>query len=108
MSKTDRWHYLSFATDEGFRGGCIVRGADVVESSKEAWRLGCNPGGQVLGAPIPEDAMPPERFRERLLQKAEIDQCWDDCVRTGDVEESLGVPDAAIVHEGCNGSLVSE
>lgn len=97
------WHYLSFATDEGFRGGVIVRGGDVVEATKEAWRLGCNPGGEVLGAPIPDDLIPPDKYKNRLLTKAEIDECWDDCVRIGDVNEELGIPDAAVVHDECNG-----
>lgn len=96
------WFYLSFATDEGFRGGCVVRGDDVAEATKEAWRQGCNPGGEVLGAQVPDDLMPRESYCNRLLTKVEIDECWDDCVRIGDVKESLGIPDAAVVHEGCN------
>lgn len=94
MSET--WTYLSFVLgdgdDEHFAGGCIVRGDDVVEAVKEAHRLGCNPGGDVLGGPIPEGHLPPEKYRERLLTKAEIDECWSDCVRIGDVKDELDIP----------------
>lgn len=96
------WHYLSFATDEGFRGGVIVRGEDVVEATKEAWRLGCNPGGEVLGAPVPDDLMPPEKYCNRLLTKAEIDECWADCTSLGEVKEDLDIPDDATVCEHQN------
>lgn len=92
------WHYLSFVvTDpvERFAGGCIVRGDDVVEAVKEAHRLGCNPGGDVLGVPVPGDLMPPARYVGRLLTKAEIDECWNDCVRIGDIKDELDIPNDA-------------
>lgn len=102
MSTVEVWHYLSFVTGEGeeerFAGACVVRGADVVEAVKEAHRLGCSPGGQVLGVPIPDGHMPPERFRERLLSKADCDAAWGDCVRLGDVDD-LTVPKEAVVDQ---------
>lgn len=101
------WHYLSFASEAGFLGGCIVRGDDVVEAVKEAHRLGCNPGGEVLGAPIPDEQMVPEQYRDRLLQKDEIDKVWDDCDTIGNFkkEADLDIPDDAIICEHRNVAL---
>lgn len=96
------WWYLSFATDEGFRGGVVVEAHDVISAVQEAWRKKINPGGQVLGAPIPSDKLPAEPFRNRLLDKAACDACWDDCVRLGDVRDGLDDDklEAATVEQG--------
>ncbi len=72
------WWYLSFADvtrpkGQHFLGACIVQGDDIVEAAREAHVRGCNPGGQVLGAPYPDDVPTPEpRWRYRLLSKAAI------------------------------------
>lgn len=47
--------YLSFAGEEGFRGACIVHGSNVLEGAMQAKRLGINPGGEVIGVPLPVD-----------------------------------------------------
>jgi len=54
--------------------------------------------------------MPAERFRDRLLTKAEIDECWDDCVRIGDVRDEYDIPDEArvCVHENAASAPQSE
>ncbi len=103
------WHYLSFASDAGFLGGCIVRGDDVVEAAKEAHRLGCNPGGEVLGAPVPADLMPKDGYTGRLLQKHEIDECWADCDTLGNIRdrEELDIPDSASVCEHRNEAMLT-
>ena len=41
---------------EGFVGGCYVRGVDIGEAVTQAHRAGCNPGGQVMGVEIPDEA----------------------------------------------------
>lgn len=92
MTKT---FYLSFADDDGFRGGCFV---DVTDEDAAAcrprllpqsqpgaeWLLaavraahlhGCNPGGGVMCAEIPPDklAQLPHAFeRYRLYTEAEL------------------------------------
>lgn len=53
--------WLSFvdpARPEGERllGVCIVHGADIVTAARAAHAAGCNPGGEVAGHPIDEDA----------------------------------------------------
>lgn len=74
--------YLSFADDNrgGFLGACVVEGFDIVSATIRAHELGINPGGQVLGLPMPhehEDDYP----HDRLLKREEI----TDGVRLGDV-----------------------
>ena len=91
------WYWLSFADNGGFKGGCYVDAdaldlefpAPPVEHGSEDfgrayWRanqLGINPGGEVRGAgPLPEEKLPPEGDRNRLLQKDEIVEAvrWSD------------------------------
>jgi hypothetical protein len=45
--------WLSFSGDEGFLGACVVEGRDVLDASEEARLRDCNPGGEVLGFPVP-------------------------------------------------------
>jgi len=67
------WWYLSFA-DEAFNGACIVEADGMVEAVKEAHRLRINPGGQVRGNPIPEDAVYDPAYRNRLLNKDDLQE----------------------------------
>lgn len=98
------WWYLSFA-NETFLGGAVVQADDLVDAAKEAHRQGCNPGGEVLGAPVPEHLTPKEGYRNRLLAKSEIDECWDDCVRLGDVRDQYDIPPDASICERQNVAL---
>jgi hypothetical protein len=81
------WFYLSFA-DETFRGGAIVQAPDdILAATLESHRLGINPGGQVIGMPIPVGFLPGPEYRERLLSKADINAFWPDAKRLGDIED---------------------
>jgi hypothetical protein len=76
------WFYISFADSSRpkgtqFMGAVIVRGADIEEAAREAWRLGINPGGEALGVPLPEGQEPPQKFRERLLQPSDIRDAFE-------------------------------
>lgn len=62
------WWWCSFAHDDGFRGVAIVWARGIISAVREAKRRGLNPGGEVLAYEIAE---PPERFRNKLLDKAE-------------------------------------
>jgi hypothetical protein len=60
MTHERTYWYLSFADadrPEGdqFLGGCIVKAHSMKEAIKEAWRHGCNPGGEVVGHPVPPE-----------------------------------------------------
>lgn len=73
----DGWMWLSFADphlDEGeqFLGVAIVPGANVVQAAVHASMLGCNPGGEVIGYPIPDEHLPELELRCRLLSEAEL------------------------------------
>lgn len=70
------WVWLSFADPDKpkgtqFLGVAIVEGEDVVDGAAEAHRLGINPGGEVLGYPLPDGLVVHEDFRNRLLDSLE-------------------------------------
>jgi hypothetical protein len=67
------WFYLSFA-EETFKGACIVKAATFLEAVREAHRLKINPGGQVRGHQIPEDAVYDPKYRNRLLSKEDLQE----------------------------------
>jgi hypothetical protein len=100
--------YLSFATDAGFLGACVVEARTVAHAARRCHELGINPGGEVLGAPIPNELrskwLP---FLNKRVGKAELDAAFDDMVRLGDVKESLDIPPDASVCEHNNGPVQS-
>jgi hypothetical protein len=60
LGKEDQsFMWLSFADEETgkFNGAVITQGEDIIEAIKRAHMLGINPGGQVLGHKIPQEAM---------------------------------------------------
>lgn len=70
------WWWLSFACEDTGKnlGVAIVFGVGVEGATEEAWRLGINPGGQVLGGAINprffESHIEPE-WLNRLLSREE-------------------------------------
>lgn len=64
--------YLSYAGEDGFRGGVVVEGDNIIDAAKEARRLGISPGGEVLWLPVPDHMQPPESFRNRLLSVEDL------------------------------------
>jgi hypothetical protein len=71
------WFYLSFAGDDGWRGGAFVDGDTILEAVTMAGLLGINPGGEALVIEVPDglmDAKVPERDRRRLLTREEVEQ----------------------------------
>jgi hypothetical protein len=70
--------WMSFVDPElpegsAFLGVAIVEAKDIGEGTALCWDLGINPGGEVLAGEMPEP-WPPCRFRDRLLQKPEIEE----------------------------------
>lgn len=70
------WWYMSFVDinrprGNQFLGACLVfsGGEEIADAIKEAWRVGCNPGGAAqvveLPSPLPEKLHP---YGNRLLQ----------------------------------------
>lgn len=85
----EEWYYLSFA-GEKFNGGCIVRARGLLSAVSECNRLKINPHGEVVGAPIPDEHLPAEKYRNRLLTKEDIQEFWPDAksAREWDEEEN--------------------
>lgn len=84
------WWYLSFATDDGFRGAFIVEAIDILSAVGRVNQLGQNPGGQVMGVPLPEEelAKVPESYRERFLTKEDLQACWPEAKTFREWEQS--------------------
>ncbi len=79
--------YLSFAGDDGFHGGIFVNAVDLIDAVAQTNRLGINPGGEVLGFPVPHNMPhPSQKLVEKLLTKDQIDTVWSDCKSLGDFE----------------------
>jgi hypothetical protein len=73
------WWYLSYAGEEGFRGGAIIQAKGFTGACYIAGSiLKISPGGEVMGLKIPPDKLPDTPYRHRLLTKAELRECWGD------------------------------
>lgn len=79
------WWYLSFADRDRFLGACFVEtpmqdvDMGMMAAIVRAHALQINPGGEVMGTPIPHDLLEGQvepEHRERLLSRAEIDTLW--------------------------------
>lgn len=81
------WFYLSFANDDSFLGGVIVQADEMMLAHTQVGLLGINPGGSVIGHPIPKDHHVPEHLRNRLLTKAEVLEVFPDARRLGDDDD---------------------
>lgn len=100
--------YISFATDEGFRGATVVEANTETGALRRATELKLNPGGQAAILEIPENF--PARsmaemlsYKDRLVGKEEL--LRNGAIRKGDLPEDVQdrVEDAAtVVCEDCN------
>lgn len=64
--------WLSFADDDKFRGVVITEAEDVGEATQKLYRLGVNPGGQVLCFQIPPHAMKERGYPRDTILTAEF------------------------------------
>ncbi len=81
--------WLSFCDDKSL-GAAIVEGADLLEAIKTAHRLGINPGGQVLSVQIPpEQEEGARRYRNRLMQRPEIERIFGPLVPRGEISNRI-------------------
>lgn len=69
------WWYLSYA-DEKFNGAVVIQAHGPTEAAYLSNYRKINPGGEILILSIPEDAIPPEEYRNRLLTKEEVMAIW--------------------------------
>lgn len=75
------WVWLSFTDDElpegeQFLGVVVCPGTlEHIETTIAfLWKMGLNPGGQVMVIEMPAEHMPPAKYLWRLLDKAEADE----------------------------------
>lgn len=79
MGQREQWWWLSFAdpgkpTGEQFLGVIIVLAGGIGEATQKLWDMGINPGGEVRAYPIPEEHVPDEQYRNKLLSREELEE----------------------------------
>jgi hypothetical protein len=77
MNEPEKWLYLSFA-DEKFNGGVVIKAHGMMDAVTKTHALGINPGGQVISIEVPDEHLPDEKFRNRLLSKEDVLEMWPD------------------------------
>jgi hypothetical protein len=72
------WYYLSCAKHKQFMGVILVQGTSTLDAVMNAAALKQAPpaGAQVLGYRFPAQQLPPEKYRNRLLSREEVEKCW--------------------------------
>lgn len=91
--------WLSFANEHeegspvgsGFLGVVILRARDMIEAVRIAHILQINPGGQAMGIAMPPDFNPPDKFRNRLLTRAEVEELQGTAKTMGEWEQEGSV-----------------
>ena len=78
------WWYISYAdgnrpAGSQWLGACFVRATDAEGAIREAWRRGCNPGGEAIVVRAPAGLVGPRKFARRLLSRADVD-AYDEAV----------------------------
>jgi hypothetical protein len=81
LSEPEQWYYLSFADSE-FHGAVVVKAHGITDALFVVNALRINPGGEVLCVLLPGDKIPAEEFRNRLLNKKEIEAMWGEPCKT--------------------------
>lgn len=76
-------YWLSFADGDlpkgsQFLGACIVDSSEFIAAVVETHNLGLNPGGEVLGIPVPDAAVIVPEWRYRLLDRKQCEE-FDRC-----------------------------
>lgn len=66
--------WLSFSGPDGPRGVCLVEEKDFLSAIDKSHQLGVNPGGEVLGEELPDDADERKLGTNRLILPAELDR----------------------------------
>lgn len=65
--------WCSFVKDNKFQGVVITEADNVEEASKKLWKLGVNPGGEIMAFVLPRDRNEATQLpHDTLLTKAQI------------------------------------
>jgi hypothetical protein len=88
------WWWLSFCDPDLPEGQCflgvaVVQAPDFLEAIRFANRLEINPGGEVAGWKLSTEDTPPDAFRYRLLQQADIIEWQGEAHTLGDALKSV-------------------
>lgn len=73
--------YMSFADPERpagtqWLGACVVEADTFIDAVAHARKVGCNPGGEVMGGEVPEERRPSPEFFDRLLTLDDVKAMW--------------------------------
>jgi hypothetical protein len=90
-----QWWYMSFAeTGRGFLGGVIVRAKGPVHARFMLPVFGItSPGGDVIFFPLPDEDVPPAKYRNCLLTKEQLKEFWPDLISLREFEEEQNKKD---------------
>ena len=81
------WLYCSYADYAGFRGAVFVKADGVINAALKVRLLGISPGGQMIAFPYPEESLPPEEYRNKLLLESDLEKLWPgEFKRLGDMK----------------------
>jgi len=69
------WFYICFDDDEEFRGAVFIQGHSFNEAVNVCIHREISAGGQPWGYECPEGQLPTEKWRNRLLTRAELCEC---------------------------------
>jgi hypothetical protein len=86
LKQPERWHYVSFADDK-FLGAVIIQAHGTADATMKCGLLGINPGGSVMCIAMPPGTVPGDKWRNRLLSKAEVQTIWPDAKSLRELEE---------------------
>lgn len=67
------WWWLSFAANDGFRGGVFTYATSFREAYDTATRLGLNPGGECRGIPFRDIPDEHKKYANQLLSREDLD-----------------------------------
>lgn len=87
-----RFWWLSFVEDGEFLGVIITGAPSEAEAVQRTWRMGINPGGQVLAGELRDEYVPGFEHRDQLLDRQSAYRLRDDINAAVGVTE-IGVPD---------------
>jgi hypothetical protein len=72
------WWWLSFSDGPEFCGVSIIFAHGLLEAVRVGWEQGLITGPLVMGAPLPERKIPPEKYRHRILYQKDIQEFMPD------------------------------
>jgi len=78
IGEKDVW-YLSFVdvyrpVGQRWLGGCYVLASSLAEAASEAWRMDCNPGGEISAFGLEDGQTCKPEYMNRILNKTEVDE----------------------------------